>query len=193
MAQRLRVLLVSSQASPFAKTGGLGDVAAALPRALRALGHDVRILMPRYRGVERHASAVRTVVPRLEVPVGDRLVEGALLVTETSAGVPVYFLQQDHYFDRDGLYGTADGDYPDNCERFVFFCRGALEALIALDGEGGTPGVRRSSTPTTGRPGSSPSTSARSTATTRRSIPSPRSSPSTTWPTRASSGTTTCP
>ena len=136
MAQRLRVLLVASEVSPFAKTGGLGDVAAALPRALRALGHDVRILMPRYRGVERHASAIRTVVPRLEVPVGDRLVEGALLGTETSAGVPIYFLQQDHYFDRDGLYGTGDGDYADSCERFVFFCRGAIEALIALDGDG---------------------------------------------------------
>jgi starch synthase len=136
MAQRLRVLLVSSEVSPYAKTGGLGDVAAALPRALRALGHDVRILMPRYRGVERHASAIRTVVPRLEVPVGDQRVESALLVTETSAGVPVYFLEQDHYFDRDGLYGTGDGDYEDSCERFVFFCRGALEAMIALDGEG---------------------------------------------------------
>jgi starch synthase len=136
MAQRLRVLLVASEASPFAKTGGLGDVAAALPRALRALGHDVRILMPRYRGVERPVSGIRTVVPRLEVPVGDRLVESALLATETSAGVPVYFLQQDHYFDRDGLYGTVEGDYSDNCERFIFFCRGALEALIALDGEG---------------------------------------------------------
>jgi len=135
MAQRLRVLLVTSEVSPFAKTGGLGDVAAALPRALRALGHDVRVLMPRYRGVERHATGIRTVVPRLEVPVGDRRIEGALLATETSAGVPVYFLQQDHYFDRDGLYGTGDGDYPDNCERFIFFCRGALEALIALDGE----------------------------------------------------------
>ena len=134
MAQRLRVLLMASEVSPFAKTGGLGDVAAALPRALRALGHDVRILMPRYRGVERHAASIRTVVPRLEVPVGDRLVEGALLGTETSAGVPVYFLQQDQYFDRDGLYGTGEGDYPDNCERFVYFGRGALEALIALDG-----------------------------------------------------------
>ncbi|HEV2056607.1 MAG TPA: glycogen synthase GlgA [Methylomirabilota bacterium] len=136
MAQRLRVLLVASEVSPFGKTGGLGDVAAALPRALRALGHDVRILMPRYRDVERHGSGIRTVVPRLEVPVGDRRVESALLGTETSAGVPVYFLQQDQYFDRDGLYGTGDGDYSDNCERFVFFCRGALEALIALDGEG---------------------------------------------------------
>ena len=136
MAQRLRVLLVASEASPFANTGGLGDVAGALPRALRALGHDVRILMPRYRGVERHAAAIRTVIPRLEVPVGDRVVESALLGTETSGGVPVYFLQQDHYFDRDGLYGTGDDDYPDNCERFVFFCRGAVEALIALDEAG---------------------------------------------------------
>jgi starch synthase len=136
MAPRLRVLVVASEASPFAKTGGLGDVTVALPRALRALGHDVRVLIPRYRGVDRHASEIRTVVPRLQVPVGDRLVEGALLATETSAGVPVYFLQQDHYFDRDGLYGTADGDYSDNCERFVFFCRGTLEALIALVGGG---------------------------------------------------------
>src|SRR5207247_1668937 len=79
------------------------------------------------------ASGIRTVVPRLEVPVGDRLVPGALLGTETSGGVPVYFLQQDHYFDRDGLYGTGDDDYPDNCERFVFFCRGALDALVALE------------------------------------------------------------
>ncbi|HEX9418110.1 MAG TPA: glycogen/starch synthase, partial [Methylomirabilota bacterium] len=134
MAQRLRVLLVASEASPFAKTGGLGDVAGALPRALRALGHDVRVLIPRYRGVERHAAAIRTIVPRLEVPVGDRRVGAALLGTETSGGVPVYFLEQDQYFDREGLYGEGDADYADNCERFVFFCRGALEALIALDG-----------------------------------------------------------
>jgi len=134
VAQRLRVLLVASEASPFAKTGGLGDVAGALPRALRALGHDVRVLIPRYRGVERHAAAIRTIVPRLEVPVGDRRVGAALLGTETSGGVPVYFLEQDQYFDREGLYGEGDADYADNCERFVFFCRGALEALIALDG-----------------------------------------------------------
>jgi starch synthase len=132
MATRLRILLVTSEASPFAKTGGLGDVAGALPRALHALGHDVRILMPRHRGVEQHAAEIRTIVPRLAVPLGDRIVEGALQETETAAGVPVYFLAQDQYFDREGLYGTADGDYWDNCERFVFFCRGALESLIEL-------------------------------------------------------------
>jgi starch synthase len=132
MASRLRILFVASEAAPFAKTGGLGDVTSALPRALRSLGHDVRVLVPRYRGVELHAAEIKTVVPRLPVPLGDRMVEGALQETETSAGVPVYFLAQDQYFDREGLYGTGDGDYWDNCERFVFFCRGALESVIAL-------------------------------------------------------------
>ena len=133
MPPRLRILLVASEASPFAKTGGLGDVTGALPRALRALGHDVRILMPRHRGVELHAPEIKTLVPRLRVPLGDRVVEGALEETETTGGVPVYFLAQDQYFDRDGLYGTADGDYWDNCERFVFLCRGALESVIELE------------------------------------------------------------
>jgi len=133
MPPRLRILLVASEASPFAKTGGLGDVTGALPRALRALGHDVRILMPRHRGVELHAAEIKTVVPRLRVPLGDRVVEGTLEETETTGGVPVYFLAQDQYFDRDGLYGTADGDYWDNCERFVFFCRGALESVLELE------------------------------------------------------------
>jgi len=132
MPSRLRILLVASEASPFAKTGGLGDVTGALPRALRALGHDVRIFMPHHRGVELHATEIRTVVPRLAVPLGDRVVEGALQETDGPGGVPVYLLAQDQYFDREGLYGTADGDYWDNCERFVFFCRGALESLIAL-------------------------------------------------------------
>ena len=132
MPSRLRILLIASEASPFAKTGGLGDVTGALPRALRALGHDVRIFMPHHRGVELHATEIRTVVPRLAVPLGDRVVEGALQETDGPGGVPVYLLAQDQYFDREGLYGTADGDYWDNCERFVFFCRGALESLIAL-------------------------------------------------------------
>src|SRR6266542_3412263 len=135
-AQRLRILLVASEASPFAKTGGLGDVAAALPRALHALAHDARIMSPPYRGVEAHAAGLRTVVERVPVPLGDHVIEGMLQETVTSAGVPVYFLAQDQYFDRDALYGTGDGDYPDSCERFTFFCRGVLESLLALDRAG---------------------------------------------------------
>ena len=133
---RLRVLVVASEAAPFAKTGGLGDVAGALPQALHALGHDVRVLIPHYRDVKQHGAAMRMVIERVPVPIGDGLVEGQLLQTTAAGGVPVYFLAQDSYFDREALYGTADGDYLDNCERFTFFCRGTLEALIALGREG---------------------------------------------------------
>ena len=137
MTQPLRLLLISSEVEPFAKTGGLADVAGALPQALATLGHDVRVLMPKYRGVERHGT-LRTAVPRVRVPIGDRTTEGALLEGRLGRAVPVYFLAHDHYYDRPALYGTGQGDYLDNCERFIFFCRGALEALRAL---GWTPHV----------------------------------------------------
>jgi len=135
--RRLRVLYLASEADPLAKTGGLADVAAALPRALAGMGHDVRVLMPRYRGAEAQAGEVRTVVPRLPVPIGDRVVEGALHEGRAPSGVPVYLLAQDHYYDRDGVYGTGEGDYWDNCERFTFFCRGTLEGLGRLGDDAG--------------------------------------------------------
>jgi starch synthase len=139
MPRRLRILFMASEVDPFAKTGGLADVAAALPAALAALGHDVRILMPRYRGVDAAAGEMRLIDPRLAVPLGDRDVEGQLLETRTSLDVPVYLLGNDHYYNREGLYGTSDGDYWDNCERFIFFCRGGLEALAQIREPGGDP------------------------------------------------------
>jgi starch synthase len=133
VATRLRILLIASEVAPFAKTGGLADVAGALPRALAALGHDVRILLPKYRGAEAHATETRLVVPNIQVPLGDRVAEGALIEAHGPSGVPVYLLEHEHYYNRDSLYGTADGDYWDNCERFVFFCRAALEGMARLD------------------------------------------------------------
>jgi starch synthase len=131
---RLRILVMASEVAPFAKTGGLADVAGALPRALAALGHDVRVMMPKYRGAEAHATDSRVVVPTIRVPLGDRAAEGALIEAHGPSGVPVYLLEHEHYYNRDSLYGTADGDYWDNCERFVFFCRAALDGLSQLDG-----------------------------------------------------------
>ncbi|MBI4588590.1 MAG: glycogen synthase GlgA [Candidatus Rokubacteria bacterium] len=134
----MRILFISPEVEPFAKTGGLADVAGALPKALARLGHDVRVLMPKYRGVERLSGPLTPVIARLRVPIADRTAEGALLEGRMAASLPIYFLAQDHYYDRDGLYGTSDGDYWDNCERFVFFCRAAVEALRSL---GWTPQV----------------------------------------------------
>jgi starch synthase len=140
VATRLRILLVASEVAPFAKTGGLADVAGALPRALLGLGHDVRILLPKYRGAEAHATDIRVVVPGIRVRLGDRTAEGTLLEGHAPSGVPVYLLEHEHYYNRDSLYGTADGDYWDNCERFVFFCRATLEGIARL--EAARAGVR---------------------------------------------------
>jgi starch synthase len=139
--ERLRILMMAPEAAPFAKTGGLADVVGALPRALAALGHDVRVLIPKYRGVEAQAGPLTLVASDLRVPLGDRAAAGALFEAKSRGGVTIYFLAHDHYYDRAGFYGTADGDYWDNCERFVFFCRGGLEAVAALGAAGWRPQV----------------------------------------------------
>jgi starch synthase len=118
---------VAAEVAPFAKTGGLGDVAGALPRALARRGHDVRVAMPMHRGIESRAGTLRAAVPRVTVPIADRTAEGALLEGRLAGTVPVYFVAHDGYYDRPALYGESD-----DCERYVFFCRSLLAALPAL-------------------------------------------------------------
>jgi starch synthase len=130
---RLRVLLVASELSPFASTGGLAEAVRGLALALHALGHDVRVFMPKYRDVERTTGRLAPVLSCVPVPIGDRLVEGAVLEGRLDGAVPVYFLSQDHYYDRPTLYTTPERDYWDNCERFTFFSRAVLTACAALD------------------------------------------------------------
>ena len=125
--ERLRILYVAAEVAPFAKTGGLADVAGALPQALARRGHDVRVVMPLHRGVEAAAGPLRVAVPQVSVPIGDRTVEGAVLEGRLGDRVPVYFVRQDGYYDRPALYGASD-----DCERFVFFCRSLLAALPSL-------------------------------------------------------------
>ena len=128
----MRVLFVSAEVSPFAKVGGLADVAAALPRALHGLGVDVRVAMPKYRGVEGKTDLKEIV--RFPVPVGKAEKECVLYEgTLPQSDVPVYFLGNDHYFDRAQVYGEKGGDYPDALERFTFLSRGALVLPKAVD------------------------------------------------------------
>ena len=127
----LDIVMASPELVPFAKTGGLADVVSSLAGALRGLGHRVRLIMPAYRtalekGVERG-----TAIP-FRVPVAGRTEEGVLFTTVVANDVPVYFIGSDRYFDRPFLYGGAEGDYPDNAERFVFFARGVLAAMCHL-------------------------------------------------------------
>src|SRR5271167_1602572 len=123
--KKVRILFVASEGLPFSKTGGLADVVEALPKALVAQGHEVAVVLPRYRGIK--ASAV--VVPSLTIPMANRLRFPAVLDGTVISGVRYFFVDDQEYFDRDGIYGTTAGDFPDNAERYSEFCRAAIEIV----------------------------------------------------------------
>jgi len=123
--ENLKVLFCASEASPYAKTGGLADVIGALPGALGQLGCDVRVLMPLYRTTRMQMeSSLRLVAEGIAIPVGVHDFHVHFWEATTASGVPVYFLEKDEFFDRSYLYGSpVRGDYEDNPERFIAFCR----------------------------------------------------------------------
>jgi starch synthase len=139
MSRPLNILLVSSEVEPFAKTGGLADVCSALPKALKELRHEVRIMMPRYRSISEWKFKLHDIIrlKDISVPVG-KSEESANVkssfITNLKDKVQVYFLDNAKYFGRDGTYQSPGGkkDYKDNDERFVFFARGVLETLKRL-------------------------------------------------------------
>ncbi len=129
-----KLLFATSEAVPFAKTGGLADVSGALPEQLRQLGHDVTVIMPAYRCIFESGLPIRKLDFKFDVPVGNRAVSGRFYVSEMpNSDVPIYFVAHDEYFDREHLYGEGGVDYRDNCERFVFFNRAVMEAIRIFD------------------------------------------------------------
>jgi starch synthase len=119
----MKILFVASEGLPFSKTGGLADVIEALPKSLVALGHEVTVLLPRYR----RTRAIAIAVPSLTVPSGDALRFPAIAEGGTLHGVYYYFVEDSEYFDREQLYGVAGKDYPDNAERYAELCGAAIE------------------------------------------------------------------
>jgi starch synthase len=129
----MHVVFVASEAVPFAKTGGLGDVLGALPREIACEGHTATVFLPCYRRARAAGVPLSPTGVALRIPVGSQIVEGSVLESRLpGSGVKVYLIDQPHYFDRDGLYGSDGKEYSDNCERFVFFNRGVLDAILAL-------------------------------------------------------------
>ncbi|MDR1290278.1 MAG: glycogen synthase GlgA [Planctomycetaceae bacterium] len=129
----MNILFVSSEVAPFAKTGGLADVSESLPASLQDLKHDVTVITP------FHSCALNCGVPIEEtglkymVPVGGELIEATLLKGKiVDSDITIYFVKQDRYFNRNGLYSEHGEDYKDNCERFIFFCRAVMEAIDVL-------------------------------------------------------------
>ncbi|AEG60812.1 glycogen synthase GlgA [Desulforamulus ruminis] len=123
----MKVLFVASEGVPFVKTGGLADVIGSLPRELRKQGLDVRVVLPKYGDIPDHFKQAMVTVKELTVPLGWRKQYCGVqeLIFE---GVPFYFIDNEYYFNRPGLY-----DHGDEAERFAFFCRAVLEALPHLD------------------------------------------------------------
>jgi starch synthase len=129
VTDRLNVLIASAEMVPFAKTGGLADVAGALPKALAQLGHDVRVILPRYGRIDPARFDMTEVVPPFPVPMDHNTETVSILQTDVVPGVKVYFVNNDSYFaNRENIYG-----YPDDGERFVLYCRAALEMLRYLN------------------------------------------------------------
>ena len=128
---KLKVLFVASEAAPFAKVGGLGEVLSALPRALRSLGHDARVMMPRYASVDRERFALKMVREGLAVPTGGdpAALICNVLVHENGDTAPTYFLENREYYEkRANVYG-----YGDDPIRWMLLSRGVLEFLKHSD------------------------------------------------------------
>ena len=129
----MKVVVIASEAVPFAKTGGLADVAGALPRALAALGHEATLILPAYRRASLAEIPLEPTGHTLRIPVGSRTIEGRILAANLPGSTAKAFLiDQPSFFDRDDLYGRNGVDFPDNSERYIFFARAALEAISLL-------------------------------------------------------------
>lgn len=119
----MRILFVASEGLPFSKTGGLADVVEALPKALVAQGHDVAVVLPRYRNTQ----VKNIVIKSLTILMGTALRFPAVEDAACPGAVQYFFVDDAEYFDRDQLYGVGGRDYPDNAERFAEFARAAIE------------------------------------------------------------------
>ncbi len=128
MSDKLKILFLSAEVAPFAKTGGLGDVGGSLPKALHEMGHDVRVVMPAYQKIEAGYPGVSPMPGTLSVPTGvGHLSAGVFQSTLPNSQVPIYFIAEGSLFNRPSLYGYGDDAY-----RFAFFSRAALELTLAL-------------------------------------------------------------
>ena len=126
---KMKIAMIASEITPFAKTGGLADVIGTLSVDLERLGYEICVVAPAYRSAMQGNFDLRETGMALSLPFSDRQRDATVFETSIGKKVPVYLIRADPYFDREFLYGTPSGDYSDNAERFIFFSRAALEVL----------------------------------------------------------------
>ena len=123
----LKILFVSSECAPYAKVGGLGDVTAALPKILRRMGHDVRVVIPLYNFIDRAKYGIHP-DGACRVPMGNNEFNGIGVHTASlDGGVPVWFVEHDRFYARAGIYDEPRGEYPDNAYRFALLSKAAAQ------------------------------------------------------------------
>jgi len=121
--ERLRILFIAAEGTPYVKTGGMADVIGALPRALSRMGHDVRVALPRYKAVDEERWGLRLVEAQVAVPMSHRSERVDVYETQQD-GVRVYFIEAPDYFNRERI-----SNYPDDGDRFILFSRAVMEFI----------------------------------------------------------------
>jgi len=116
----MKILLVASEIVPFAKTGGLADVTGALPLAFEHAKEDIVVVMPKYSCIDSKKFSLKQVTPGVSKSVFGK-------------NIQIYFVENEKYFNRKNLYQDAAGDYPDNLDRFSYFCRRTLDLLKEIN------------------------------------------------------------
>ena len=129
----MRILIVTPEANPFARTGGLAEVIYALAWALVKLGHQVAVVLPLYRQVRESGRPLNSSGKTLSIPLSWKTLPAEIYQSEIDPNLTFYFIAQDALFNREGLYGTSYGDFEDNSERFIFFSRAVVEMMEALE------------------------------------------------------------
>jgi starch synthase len=129
MGKRLKIAFVSAEVAPYAKIGEMADVAYSLSKHLASLGLEVSLFMPLYRRPEIDTLPKELILSNLQVSLGDRKAKARIFKGEKGKN-DIYFIDNPKYFWRDHIYGTGTGQYLDNDERFIFFCRAVLEFLL---------------------------------------------------------------
>ncbi len=128
----MNILMAASECVPFIKVGGLADVVGTLPKYLQENGNKVKVFLPKYQKIDEKHFKLKSLSYKLAIPIGERF-ETAFLKTAVSPnGTECYFIENDKYFNRAEVYGTHEGDYHDNRERFIFFSRAVLEGAKAI-------------------------------------------------------------
>jgi starch synthase len=126
----MNIVFAASECVPFSKTGGLADVVGALPKALAGLGHSVSVYLPKYK--QTRLRDARVLLQSVTIPFDDQYRFCSVIDGGQQSGVQFYFIDAPEFFDREALYGTPAGDYPDNAERFALYSRAVLEASKIL-------------------------------------------------------------